>query len=306
MMTLRLHARLMMPFLIAMAWLMAATPLPTGAQEMLDPSNPDDVIAMNRKLQCSTIDGKTAFYWWSGRVYSRIEGQKDKHIFNVYGMNARQCGSIEDEERGTGYRMVSREIMLYTDPETDEVLESWDNPFTGETVEVLHVQNDPVNGRPSFPIGRDGTPIQFRGTIANDTVMLNVQVPLYYTNPLGGEYQSYVGGAYHAMEMFNFWAPEADMRNPEIDDVVGTDVGWTRLAQWLPWMEMGNLQGLMVFHAMGKKVAGIEDMPEVLQEALEGDFALYAGPPPLDDDRPNETSWTYFKKVAEPKNPGRL
>ena len=63
-------------------------------------------------------------------------------------MNIRQCVAIEDPVRGVGYRMVSREIMLYLDPETNEVLRSFANPWTGADNEVIHVANDPVNGRP--------------------------------------------------------------------------------------------------------------------------------------------------------------
>jgi hypothetical protein len=32
-------------------------------------------------------------------------------------------------------------------------------------------------------------------------------------------------------------------------------------------------------------------------------FPAYRDPPPLDDQRPNETSWTYFKKVIDARKP---
>ena len=51
----------------------------------------------------------------------------------------------DDDEKGAGFKLVSREILLYKDPVTDEVLATWENPWTGETVDVLHVANDPVN-----------------------------------------------------------------------------------------------------------------------------------------------------------------
>jgi len=73
-------------------------------------------------------------------------------------MNIRQCVAVEDPERGTGYKLVSREILLYLDPQTGEVLETWQNPWSGETVRVLHVANDPVNST-SYVTGRDGRPI---------------------------------------------------------------------------------------------------------------------------------------------------
>ena len=55
-----------------------------------------------------------------------------------------------------GYRLISREGMLYLDFDSGEVLRTWVNPYTGETVDVIHVANDPVNGRPNFGYGRSG------------------------------------------------------------------------------------------------------------------------------------------------------
>ena len=48
--------------------------------------------------------------------------------------------------------------MLMLDPETGEVVDEWENPYTGKTVTVMQIHNDPVNGRPNFPVGRDGSP----------------------------------------------------------------------------------------------------------------------------------------------------
>ena len=46
-----------------------------------------------------------------------------------------------------GYRVYSREVLFYLDPQTGEILQEWANPFLdGRKVEVVHIQNDPVNG----------------------------------------------------------------------------------------------------------------------------------------------------------------
>jgi hypothetical protein len=37
--------------------------------------------------------------------------------------------------------------MVSLDPKTNEIVDRWQNPWTGETVEVIHVANDPVNMR---------------------------------------------------------------------------------------------------------------------------------------------------------------
>ena len=269
---------------------------PTRAAASLDTAA--GRLAAYRKVQCSMNDGKESVYWWTGTAYGHVPGQRDIRLFRVEGINVRQCATVEDPERGTGFRMVSREILVYQDPSTGEMLHTWDNPYTGKTVEVIHVANDPVNQPAQFPLRADGSEYQMPVVTQGNDWWWTVAVPLFYNNPLGGDFQKYVGGTYHATEMFNFQGKLDDLLDAE-EDSAGAFVGWVRLAQWLPWMEMGSRSGKMYFHAGGSKVGDYENVPASLRATIEEHFPLYKNAPPLDDDRPNETSWTYFKKVLE-------
>jgi hypothetical protein len=56
----------------------------------------------------------------------------------------------------------------------------------------------------------------------------------------------------------------------------------------------------MVFNAVGQTMAnGIDGLPQVLQDEIATNYPDYVTPPPLNDARPNETSWTYFRKVFD-------
>jgi hypothetical protein len=129
----------------------------------------------------------------------------------------------------------------------------------------------------------------------------SIEVPLFYKNPLGGEYQEFVGGTCHAMEMFNFLGYEADLLDAAKPGVTDLSVSWHRIADWLPWMEMGDRPGTMIIVSVGKRVANWDAMPESIKAEIKQNYPAYVAPPPLDDKRPNETSWTYFKKVTEKK-----
>ena len=276
----------------------AALPVAASAQT-IDLSTPAGAIAANRKVQCSTVDGEAVVYHWSGRVFARSPGEPDRHIFNVEGMNVRQCVTVNDATRGTGYRLVSRELMLYLDPRTNEILRTWTNPVTDQEVEVVHVANDPVNSRPSYERNADGTPFTFSGRVNQGKVFLNFEAPLFYVNPLGGDYQEYVGNQYHAMEIFDFSMDEDDLLDasrPRARPVIA----WVRISPWLPWMRMGGRPGGLVFNAVGQTMAnGIADLPAVLRDEIAANYPIYDTPPTGDDARPNETSWTYFRKVFD-------
>ncbi|MEM6627961.1 MAG: DUF1838 family protein [Pseudomonadota bacterium] len=269
----------------------------TAAPARLDLETAPDTLTAMRKIMCSTIDEKPVTYAWHGAAYSRKQGEKDKLLFNVEGMNIRQCTRVEDETRGVGYKLVSRELLIYVDPETNEALATWDNPWTGETVDVLHVANDPVNFT-AYETGRDGSPATFRGSIQGDKWWMTNTVPLWYPNVLGGEYQAEVGGVYHATEMFNFFGDMEDLTDPELD-TASVWVGWSRMSDWLPWMKMSGREGVIYMHTAGRKLDAFEDMSDLLKSEIETHYPGYASPPPANDDRRNETSWIYYQRVRD-------
>ena len=81
-------------------------------------------------------------------------------------------------------------------------------------------------------------------------------------------------------------------------------ISWSRVAQWLPWMRMGSKPGLMVINATGFSSWNRDDIPEPLKSVLEERYPIYFVPPPVTDERPNETSWTVFRKYIEAQSSG--
>lgn len=277
---------------LAAASAVAATP---------DLTTPQAQLKAMRRVQCSEVDGKPMTYYWKGTAYSRVPGEPDRQLFKVEGMNVRQCGPLAGAKDPAEFRLVSREILLYEDPVTGEVLRTWTNPWTGKTVEVLHVANDPVNGNYGLT-GRDGQPAVYPFNVLGDQWWLTTGVPLFYTNPLAGNYQRYVGGTYHVTELFNFFGAAADLADRRLDSADAA-VSWQRISMWLPWMEMGDRAGLLYFHTAGRKLDRWEDLSPTMKAEIAKNYPDYRNPPPLDDQRPNETSWTYFKKAIDARQP---
>ncbi len=272
----------------------------------IDPNTGEGYVKLNRKLHCSLVDGEEVTWMWAGNAYSRVQGQRDKKLFKLLGMNVRQCVGVNDKERGEGYRIISREIMLYLDTETGEVLKTWENPWTGETNEVIHVANDPVNSRPDFARDKEGKENTFPATIADGGYFLPYEVPLFYPNPLGGEYQEHIGGTYHSAEIFDFMGNSDTLLDADTNIEYGK-IAWVRISQWLPWMNMKGRDGDMYFNAVGRKLKSWDDMPDTLKDEIKKSYPKYTNAPPANDQRKNETSWTYMKKIidkrrAESKN----
>lgn len=280
---------------------LAATPTTAHAQRgqtaTIDLATPAGAVAATRRIWCTETDAEPVYWFWRGEVYSRREGEADKLLFNVEGLNTRTCVRDDHPTRGSGFRTVSRELLIYIDPKTGQPLSKWENPWTGETVDVLHVANDPVNAA-FYERSRSGQPYTWEGSAIAGQWFWTVTVPLFYPNPLGGAFQPEVGGVYHATEMFNFMG---DLRTLTDRRAPATDikVGWVRLSDWLPWMKMSGRDGMLYFHTAGRKLARWEDVSELMRREVETHYPEYRNPPPLDDSRPNMTSWKYYELVRK-------
>ena len=265
------------------------------AQDTYDLNNPEDVLAVNRKIQCSTVDEDPVVYYWNGAAYSRRQGERDRRLFNVEGMNIRHCVAFDDPEHGEGFHLITREILLYLDPQTNEILSTWDNPWTGETVDVLHVANDPVNNK--FYLDGPRGPIRWMGQTVGTGWWMQFTVPLFYSNPLASEFQSQIGGTYHATEMFNFQGRIDDLLDRS-QTTADTDIAWTRISDWLPWMNMAGRPGAIYFHTGGRKLESYDDLPDFFKEEIATHYPEYNSAPPADDTRANMTSWKYYLQAA--------
>lgn len=273
-----------------------------GELAPLDLAQPADALQACRKLVGSLVDGRPVIYTWEGRLWGRVPWERDRLLLAVQGLSVRACGDVLDPGGQPGYRLVSREVMLYLDPSSGAVLERWPNPWTGEEVEVLPVANDPVN-LPMSALLRGGAPtFRFPGVLRSGRAWLSLEVPLHYPSPLGGAFQRFVGGHYHAFEAFTFFADADDLlrRGHDLEHV---SFSWTRVSPWLPWMAMGDRPGDVLVHAAGVRVERWEDIPQPLRGVVEARFPAFRTPPPLDDARPNASTWSEFARRAAPAEP---
>ena len=49
-----------------------------ASARILDPSKPADALEINKRTGCGARDGEPAVYYWSGKIYSRVDGEPDR------------------------------------------------------------------------------------------------------------------------------------------------------------------------------------------------------------------------------------
>ncbi|MFG2983569.1 DUF1838 family protein [Streptomyces sp. NPDC048258] len=230
----------------------------------------------------ASLDGEEVTFWWSGDVHSWSPGEAYQRLFGFEGLNVARLVTDED---GGGYQLLSREAAFYLDPRTREIMESWGGK------PVVHVWNDPANQkwRP-FPV-----PV----TELGDQVCFSLEIPLAYPSPLPVEEypDNSADDTYRALELFQFFAP-ATALTTEAPSVPST-MSWTRMSPWLPWMEQGGRPGGLTFHCRGRKLGSYAEVPERTRAYIAARHPEFAHAPDKWTE-PNETSWTYFRKLFPP------
>ena len=239
------------------------------------------------KVRNST-NGEQAFLTWSGSVYAFLPDEPKKHLFNIVGMNVSRCLDKHDGR----WDFTSRELTFYLDPETEEILHSWENPWTGETLTVMHIANNPVQGRQPF----QG---QYAAKVDGDFTTFVFDLFSSYPNPLA-EDDRFIAYSpqklYQAVELFKLTVPTQELRNPNTTSISTVILGWERLGPWVPWMKMGDRAGQLIYSASGRKIAGFEELPQLLQEQINSRIPVYRSAPQVLLDSENITSWRYFKR----------
>ena len=231
------------------------------------------------RLQSDIDFGKQKYFWFKGYVAGNRPMKKIQNLigaqgFGVIRLNEREDGVIE---------RMCREIILYTDLRTGEVLDEWDNPFTNERVRIVHVANDPYNYTidkyfpppPEFGgLNKEQAPPKIPFILPwyqhGDWLEMEIHIHLAYPSALQPDKwpRESSGPIAQVSEMFAHHVKADDMQNPDITslDYRGT---WNRVTPWLPWMLMGQQPG----HCLYQCFMGTCDHPSEVLSRSAVDYA---------------------------------
>ena len=210
---------------------------------------------------------KTRYGWLGGPVMSVVPGEKVKPLFWMEGFSACRLipyeNKIDDTRSESGFRKLLREAVVYrewTPKGPGKILETWDNPYTGETVRVVPIINDPFNYNitqyypdpPSFGgLNQEKppkAPLILPWSVKGDTLHLTTDIHLYYPNALQPDQwpRESSGAMVQVTELYRYYIRVEDMKNPNLTQVPCSGC-WSRVTPWLPWMLMGTKPGHMLY-----------------------------------------------------------
>jgi len=241
----------------------------------LDLDDPETNFRAMLKLRADIAE-KDCLFAFPGVAWAMVPQEKNYRCFKTFGIGASRI-----EEVPEGWRIYSREVLYYLDPDTGAILETWKNPFLGgREVEVMHIANDPVNG----VFARQGSPIlspPYPYVSAGDDVVFQWNFFIFKPAELTrSEYPLYSSGDkdQHA-ELWGIKGRKSEILDPRVTSA-SCVMSWSRVAGWLPFMEMGANPGTMVFHSHSMKLMnGVDDLPRYILDYTAKNFPKYLEAP---------------------------
>jgi hypothetical protein len=248
--------------------------------------------------------------WLRGKAFGVRDNEKVRPLFVAEGFSFTRIKRLDD---GSWRRML-REVVFYRDIESGKLLKTWDNPYTGESVKVVPIANDPFN----FTISDRALEPPSYGGLQKEkaapkpflmdwmegpdgTLIVNSDIDMIYPNALQpAKWPRESSGVMNRVsEHFIYTMKRADVENPALTHVphIGS---WTRITPWLPWMLMGEAPGhIMYFTTFQTLPGGIADLPlDLVAAAREMDEKwLHA---PTEDYGPSLSSLENYAREQKP------
>jgi hypothetical protein len=312
----------------ALPGLVAAGPGPGT----LDLSRPEDNLYAFAKTWGS-LGEEPAFGGHQGVFFAVVGNRRAQPLFGYVGFGSLQFRILPNGD--AEYR--GKDATFYTDLRTGEILDTWENPFTGKTVQVYPYINEQVSTtiplrypaermrtdayRWEIAIGnaasRPGEGAAYRGDQGEsgrtvpfvlpwrrigDRYLLSWDWMLEVRNPVTPEGwpDSSTGPVINPSEHFVFFVPASELEDRSRPWATMT-AGFFRQCPWLPWMKMGRsgIEGRMFASSHSYKIrATRDDIPAVVRARLERDRPDMLEPPKDWSQHPVGSTWGYYARVA--------
>ncbi len=245
--------------------LAASLPLSGFAADIkrtLDFSKPEDNLIGMIKMRGS-LEAEDVPYWYRGTMYGVQPGKTPIPLVDFEGS---EIDYYERQPDGSFFAWA-KTVSFFRDTKTDELLETFENPITGETNDVkpntINIGNAhyiySVNG---LKISIDPRPLGTEPIIQNylKWAELGDQVWLEMSRP----YPDGVPMAEHQMTSGSL----SELHDPDSPKVY-TSGAPSFISPWPAWMNMGEQPGHVIWVGPSRKVDSIEDYPRRLIDLVE-------------------------------------
>lgn len=307
--------------------LMAAGAMPVSAAPARGMIRPLDIHDPRENLygfakMWGTIGPKPVFSGYQGVQYASIGKKRAQPLFGYYGF-----GNIRNVILPDGsVKVMGKECAYFVDLASGKVMDTWDNPWTGERVEVWNFFNDAFRGhlgltRKIFEVNGSKTvnndtgktppaeePFTLPWQAVGDQYLLGWDYAHEYVNPVTPEGwpKASSGRIINPSEHFVLYTPRAEIDDRSVESARYTG-GFLRAAPWWPWMKMGQsgVDGILFGRMHSYKITGThEDIPRAVLERVVKERPDLLEPPSDGPDLGVVDTFGKYAREVPPEVPG--
>lgn len=240
----------------------AATSATRG--DLPDLTRPEENLSAMLRMQASLVQEDVP-WWFDGTIYAIVGEEEPRPLVNFQGWEIYWVRPLGD---GT-YELTGHTTSFFYDHLTGERLDTFDNPYTGQTNRVTAaVQgggagygfNYSVNGvRPTrFKDKMPDKPLRLRWSSVRDVIWMHAetQYPPGLTQP--------------RKQRQTMFAHLDDFVNPDVSNIPAS-FSSTVFQPWPKWMDMGDAPGHVIWHASGAKIGSLDELPTEFRARLEAE-----------------------------------
>ena len=279
----------------------------TGTFKNFDPMSRRDNLETFIRMSGSLDENEDAFGWFGARIFSVIgDFQIIKPLFDLEGFGV----SRHEKQPDGSYKRYQLECGFYKELYTGKIMEGWENPMNGKTTKVSHIHNNPVNAhlKEEFPLSFGATedetvqmmPFLLPWTFVGETAFASFDVNLDWKSPLDPAiWPEASPGERVRVSEYQQWQFPKDQLDDKSRAKIYTTGGWQRIANWLPWMRMGQSPGHLFYRSHIKSLTGPEELSPQIRAYAEKHYPEYFQAP-REWITPNESSFEVYARENEP------
>jgi len=172
----------------------------------------------------------------------------------------------------SSFDVMHYEVAYYSKFDSEDAISDWENPLTGEIVELPHFVLGPVPRYygPDMAAGVDSfAPDPLNITMIGDRVYIPTLTRIRMPNMLSLDEWGPYGGP-----STNYWDSML-VYSADIEDVlddekhsVEAEIHMQNLVSWAPYLKLGGSPGRTMVRAYGQHISGFADLPEKVRESL--------------------------------------
>jgi hypothetical protein len=250
--------------------LASASPLARAAMEKLDLENPAERARMRAKVVASAAS-ETVYTFYRLHIYAYMHSGNLMPLYTMNNLNVRVCKPNDDDT----YDFMTYETGAYCRFDTDEMIDHWQNPVTGDRREVWPFVGGPFNVR----IAADGVetgpgatlkPKALRMEVIGD--MLFVPTASHFSFPSSFDPEIWPDespGETHYWDSLFVHGARVDEATDPTRDRVPAFCQFQNLVSWGGWIGMGGHEGRSYGRAYGTKLDSVDDIPAGARHSLE-------------------------------------